>query len=240
MLLGPSLKMYNVELKAIENERQVLKIPFLKLRPKLFSMLGAVKKVGISAELLEGELSGTVGAGATGSMHVDLSIDSIDLGATNLMKKFLPVDLTAKLDGKVQLELDGETPTKSDGLLKLKIDKLALPAQSVMGLPLSKVNVSEARINVVLSNGKIEFREFEVGKDGKGDDIVGKLTGDGTLNKYLDRSSVNLKALFSISQGVKNSLGILAGMLTPAQTPDGKYAYRISGPLSGLEAMPGQ
>ncbi len=240
LIFGPSLKMYNVELKSLENEAQVLKVPYLKIRPRLLSLVSSVKKVGITAELLDGEISGTVGGSTTGSMAVDLGIDSIDLGASTIMKKFLPVELSGKFNGSVRLDLDSENTAKSEGAIKLTIDKLALPAQAVAGFNLPKINVSESKINVGISAGQLTINEFAVGKEGSTDDLIGKLTGTGVLNRYFDRSTIKAAAVFSISQSVKNSFPLLNALLSSAQTPDGKYAYKFGGSLSALDAQPGR
>jgi type II secretion system protein N len=241
LLLGPSVKLYNVELKAVDNERQTLKIPYLKVSPKLLSLLSATKKASIKAELLEGDISGTVGAGTTGSLFVDLDLDDLDLGATNLVKRFLTVDLAAKLNGSIRLDLDSTQIQKSEGAIKLKIEKLTLPAQALMGtLSLPKLSVSESNINISIANGAFTIKEFDIGKDGKNDDIVGKVTGEGTLNRFLDRSTINAKAVFTLSPAIKQSIPLLDALLGSAKTPDGKYAYRLNGPLSALEPVPGQ
>ena len=240
LLFGPSLRMDNVELKAIDDEHQVLKVPYLKIRPKLLSLLSSVKKVGITADLLEGEISGSVGGSTAGSMAVDLSIDSIDLGASTIIKRFLPVELSGKFNGRINLDLDSENTAKSDGSIKLTIDKLVLPAQSVSGFNLPKVSISESKINVGIAAGQLTINEFELGKDGKNDDLVGKLTGSGVLNRYLDRSTIKASAVFNISQSVKTSFPLLNALLSSAQQPDGKFAYHFSGPLSSLDAQPGQ
>lgn len=239
IFLGPSLKIYNAELKSIENERQSLKIPFLRVRPKLLSLLSSVKKVGVSAELLDGSLSGTFGGAQTGSTYADLNLDSIDLSAATLIKKFLPVELTGKVDGSIHLELDATDPAKSEGAVKLKLEKLVAPAQNVSGFNIPKISVSESKIDIVIDKGKIEFKEFNIGKEGSADDLVGKVTGDGQVSRMLDRSTINAKAVFSLSQSVKQSFPLLDALLGPAKTPDGKYAYRLTGSWAALEPIPG-
>jgi type II secretion system protein N len=238
MLLGPSLKMYNVELKSIDNERQTLKIPYLKIRPSLLSLLSSNKKVGFSAELLGGSMSGSAGLGPT-SMSLDLDLDSVDLGLTTLLRKFLPVDVTAKINGTVTLDLDQQQVQKSDGRIRLKLEKINLPAQGVYGFNVPKIAIGQSNVDITIGQGQIIIRNFEVGKDIKTDDLVAKITGDGTLDRQLDRSRINAKAVFELSSSVLQSFSLLDALLGPAKGSDGKYVYRLSGPLSGLEATPG-
>lgn len=238
-LLGPCIKMDNVELKSIENDRDSLKIQYLKISPKLFSLLGQVKKIGIKAELLNGSLSGTVGGSSQGAVHVDLSLSSLDLGATSLLKKLLPVEARAKIDGDILIDFNPTDVQKSEGKIKLKLNELVVPSQNLSGFNLPKVQISESKIDLAIANGKLDIRDFEIGKDEKTDDLVGKVTGDGTLAPTLDRSTLNAKATFSLSQGVISSFPLLGAFLGPAKTADGKYSYRLTGPLSALEPVPG-
>lgn len=240
VFLGPALKMKNVVLTAIDNERQVLKVPYLKIKPKLLSLLSATKKVGIAAELLDGEISGTIGASPTGSIYVNLDLDSLNLSSTTILRKFLPFEARGKVSGRIQLDFNAENVQKSDGAINLKIEKLELPAQQISGFNLPKISISESKIDVTITNGRIAIREFQVGKEGSSDDLIGKISGEGTLNRMLDRSTINAKAVFTLSQGIKQSFPFIESLLASAKTPDHKYAYRITGPLTALEPVPGQ
>jgi type II secretion system protein N len=239
LLLGPSVKIYNIELKSIENERESLKIPYLRVRPAMLSLLSSTKKVKIDGELLNGELSGAVGASASG-FYADVDLDALNLGATPLIKKFLPVQVSATISGRVKLDFDSTAPQKTDGRIELQIDKLTLPVQSLYGFNLPKISVNKSKIDIGISQGQIAVRNFEVGKDIKTDDLVARITGDGQIDRVLERSKINAKAVFELSQSVKQSFPLLETLLASARTPDGKYSYRLNGPISSLEPQPGQ
>lgn len=238
MLFGPSLKIYNAELKSIDNDKQTLKIPYLRLRPHLLSLLGSTKKASINAELLDGEIDGSAGAGPK-AIVADLDLDDVNVGATTLLKAFVPVDVSGVLNGRVKLDLNLENAQQSNGRIKLDIDKLTLPAQTIYGFKAPKIGIAESKIEITITNGAIVIKTFEVGKDIKTDDLVARVTGDGTLEKTLDRSKINAKAVFQFSQSVMQSFPLLESLLEPAKTPDGKYAYRLNGPWMSLEARPG-
>lgn len=238
LLLGPSIKMYNVELKSIDDNRQKLTIPFLRARPQLLSLLSQTKKVSIAAELLGGEISGSVGA-SNAALVANLDIESIDLSQTSILKKYLPMDIAGKISGEVRLDLDLEQTQKSDGRINLKIEKLNLPPQNVYGFNLPKLNISESVIEATIAQGQLVLRKVELGKDIKTDDVLAKATGDGAIDRILARSRLNLKVIFDLSQSVKQSLPLLEQLLGPAKAPDGKFSYRITGPLTSLEAQPG-
>lgn len=239
MIFGPAIKLYNIELKSIDDNTQKLKIPYLRVRPHLLSLIGSTKKATISAELLDGGLSGTVGAGPT-AVVADLDLDKLNLGATSLLKQFLPVAVAGIIDGEIKLDLDLTEANKSSGKIALKIQKLSMPPQSVYGFNLPKINVADSKIDITINQGQLLIRSFEIGKDIKTDDIVGQITGDGTLDRVLMRSRLNAKATLDVSQSVKQALPLLEALLQPAKTSDGKYTYHLTGPLMSIEARPGQ
>jgi hypothetical protein len=80
-----------------------------------------------------------------------------------------------------------------------------MPTQMVYGFNLPDVKVSEVNADIVLSGGKILFNTFEIGKDILKDDLVAKVTGDGTLDRAIERSRMNLKASFELSPRTKTS-----------------------------------
>ena len=48
IILGPSLKFYNAELRSINDEKQSLKLAYLKIRPHLFAALTALASIRLS------------------------------------------------------------------------------------------------------------------------------------------------------------------------------------------------
>lgn len=238
ILLGPSLKLYNVELKSNENEKQVLKINYLRISPKLLSLLSSHKKVIIKADLNSGEISGSLG-GSNTEMSVDLAFDQVDLGSISLLQKYLPLAFNGKLNGSIALNHNLDLPIKSEGKIKLSLDKLTAPAQSVAGFNLPKLNINQTLIEMSIAGGVATIRQFEVGKDIKSDDLMGKATGDIKLEKNLELSRLNVKVVFDLSQNVNQSFPLLNALLAPAKTPTGSYAYRLGGPIYALEANAG-
>jgi type II secretion system protein N len=240
VIFGLSLKMEGVEIKAADDDRQVLKIPYLKVSPHLLSLPFKTKKASIKAETMNGSIDGMLGASATGFVS-DLDIDGIDVGATTLLRKFIPVDLASgKIDGTVKLDLNMADPSKSDGTVNLAIKKLAVPAQPVMGINLPALKVSQSKIQISIAQGAITIRAFEIGKDPKTDDLILNVTGTGTLDRALERSRFTGKATFKLAPAIHQSIPILDALLGQAKQPDGSYAYRLNGPLIALEAQPGQ
>lgn len=248
VFLGPGLKFYNIELKSFENDKQVLKIPYLRVRPGLLSLLpfAKVKKVSFSTDVLEGSASGSIGIGPTQS-EVDISFKNLNLGKTTILKKFFPIEMTsAILTGSIVTSFDSDQIQKASGSIQISLNKLALPPQAVYGFNLPKIGVAETKIDLQLGDGKLNIRQAELGKDIKTDDLVAKITGEANLDtqmKYAlspaDRFRWNgAKIVFQISSTLIQSLPLLDSLLSSAKTSDGKYSYKLNGPLLMPEAVP--
>lgn len=248
LFLGPSLKMDNVELKSLEDDRKVIKLTYLKVSPHLLSLMpwSSVKKGSITAELPAGEVSGVLGAGPSAYV-VDLDVSKLALEKLLPLAGELPLQVaSAQLDGNVDLRIDLADMRKTEGSLDLKLTKFQLPGQSVYGFTLPKIAIAETRLDATVAEGKVTLRAFNVGKDVKGDDLVAQLSGDATIdgakNVYnpLDRVKLNLKATFELSAGLKGALPFIDALLGPAKGTDGKYGYKLGGTLAMPIPTPGR
>lgn len=237
-ILGPAIKFYNVEIKALDDDSKALKISYLKLRPKISSLLAKNKKVGVSAELLGGELSGTVGGSAT-SFFINLDLDHLNLGQSTLFRRYTIVELKAELDGTVKMDFDSSNPTQTDGKILLKAKNIHIPDQVAYGFNLPNLKISQCSLDIPIEGGKADFRLVECGKDLKTDDIVGTISGQIAFEKTVDDSKVNLRTVFQLSQNIINAFPLLDALLANAKTSDGKYLYRIGGVIGGLSPIPG-
>ena len=234
LIFGPALKFYNVELKAMDDDTQTLKIEFLKIKPKFFSMLTSTKKAAFSAELLDGEVSGVIGASVSDASNsaliTHLYFDSINLSHATLLKKFIPVQFgSGQLDGKIKLNLDFSQTQKSRGSENIIVKDLSLLSQKIYGFNVPKINMSQAQIEFTISEGSLLIDKIEMGKDQKTDDIVAKVIGDGQIGQSLEKTKINFKIIFGFSEALKQSFPLLDNILTPAKTTDGRYAYKVTG-----------
>lgn len=244
LVLGPAIKFYNVELKAMDDDTQALKIEFLKIKPRFFSMLTSTKKAAFTAELLGGEISGVIGAAtsdsANGALVAHLYFDSVNLSQATLLKKFIPVQFgSGQLDGKIKLNLDFTQTQKSYGDANITVKDLSLLSQKIYGFNVPKISMSQAQIEFTVSDGGLLIDKIEIGKDQKTDDIVAKITGEGQIGQSLEKSKINLKIIFGFSETLKQSFPLLDNILTPAKTGDGKYAYKLTGFLFAPDFIPG-
>lgn len=239
LLFGPSIKFTNVELKALEDDRLSMKIPYLKISPKLLSLPFSMKKAAIKAELLDGEIDGTIGASTAGAIHVDLDLDKLNLNSATLLRHFLQIQLAGILGGTLRIDLDPASATASNGKLRLKLDKVSLPAQSVFGFNLPEIKMAAGAVDGDLDAGKFTIKDVSLGSNIKADDLVLHVTGDASLEPVMGRSKLNMKAVFELSQKVLQSFPLLEALLQPARSSDGKYTYRLQGQVMTLEPQPG-
>ncbi|MBI2606263.1 MAG: type II secretion system protein GspN [Deltaproteobacteria bacterium] len=238
ILMGPTVKIHGAELKSVDDEKQNLKIPYVRIRPRLFSLLTSMKTASIHAELLDGTISGAAGASPS-AIKTELELRTLNLGQAALLRKFLGLQVEGKINGTLKILFDHVSPQKSDGKIRLFLDGIAVPAQAYMGFNLPQINIVSAHVDAGIAGGKLVINEFNVGKDIKAEDLVAKVTGDVILAGLIDQSRVNIKAVFEISNRVITAFPLLDALIGTAKGSDGKYTYRISGVLSALEPSPG-
>ncbi len=238
VLFGPTLKIYNAEFKSIENEALTLKIGYLKVSPHILSMIFQTKKASFYAELLDGDISGTI-AISPSHTKAEIKISSLQIGKTTLVKHFLPIDFSAAMQGKLDLNIESDQIHKSEGSVHFELKKINLPTQSFYGFNLPKIQIEKTLIDLSISQGKVFIRTFDIGSDIKNDDFLAQVTGDMTLQKNILSSQLNAKAVFEISSRITQSFPLLDTLLGPAKIQNGKYAYRLAGPLIALEPQPG-
>lgn len=238
MIFGPALKMYNVEVKSLEDDKVALVIPFIKVKPVISSLPFQRKKVSVKIELTNGSISGTLGLSPTSTL-IDLSLSKINLSQLSILKKFIFIELNGLINGKIGLDLSFDKPDQSDGQINLEISNLGTTNQSLFGMQLPDLKVSQSIINISLDKGRFTFKDVHFGKDINKDDLLGALNGDVTLASSIERSMINAKIQFQLSSKVRDKIPLLESLLSSAKTADGKFSYKLVGNLSTLEPQPG-
>ncbi|MGE4233801.1 MAG: type II secretion system protein GspN [Bacteriovoracia bacterium] len=238
LLFGPSVKFYDISLKSVEDDKVQIKVPYVKISPRLLSLFSSTKKFDFSVELDQGDADGTAGA-SKDSMYFKVDLDRIALDKLSVLKKFIAIDLKGIISGNVKLDLSFEQPEKSSGVLDLKVNNIVLPAQNAFGFNLPNLQVRESTVDVNISKGKIYIRTLELGNDVKKDDVVVKVTGEGMMERNLDRSKINAKASLELSPKIFQSFPILESIMAGAKAADKKYYYKLSGSLLSPMVTPG-
>ena len=84
-------------------------------------------------------------------------------------------------DSSVDLNL--KDPSKSSGHADIKVEKLKLGAQNVMGIIFAPTNIGNLKTKLQIKNGTVEITKFELGAPNS--DISGTLAGDVRLGSTM-------------------------------------------------------
>ncbi len=207
----------------------------LRVHPKLAGLLTG--KAGFSAELKQGASEILVNAAGKGDrVDADIHLENADLGKLGIFAFAAGLRGTGFLTGDIKIEGSMIDLSSLNGSLELKLRKLRLEEQNFMGFQLPMIQISEGDLNVEIKSGKLILKNVQIGKGM--DDLRIQVTGDLALNRYLNASTMNLRAVLGLSDKLRQSLSILESLMGSAKTPDGRYAYKLTGTLGAPMSMP--
>ena len=170
--------------------------------------------------------------------HVDASVelDQVDLGKFGLLSFAGGLKGTGLISGSTHVEGSlSDLPTLI-GLIQLKLKKLRIDEQTLLGFQLPTLNVAEGNIEMSIEHGKLLMKNVHIGK--ASDDVQIVVTGEITLNRNVNASQMNLRAVLGFSEKVKATITLLDSIMAPARQLDGTYAYKLTGALSSPMPMP--
>ncbi|HEY6877189.1 MAG TPA: type II secretion system protein GspN, partial [Polyangiales bacterium] len=153
--------------------------------------------------------------------------------------------------GDINLTL-GKQPTKTQGAVKLGIDKLVigdgkakLKLGSMGGLTIDPIDAGAVTMDLDVKDGVGMVRKLAAaGSDLK---LIG--SGDVRFAQPVARSRLNIVLKLSLTDAYKNKSGRTKAMfallesggasqLSSAKTADGGFQFRLSGPLNAVRALP--
>jgi hypothetical protein len=105
-----------------------------------------------------------------------------------------------------------------------------------MGFQLPAMTISDGTVDITIERGKLLMKNVQIGK--ATDDLQMGITGDITLNRFMNASALNLKAVLGISEKVKQSISLIDSLLGPARQADGRYAYKVTGTMGAPFPVP--
>lgn len=155
----------------------------------------------------------------------------MDLGKTGILSGFTGLQISsANLDGDGALKGDFMVPNTLEGNIAVRLTPLIFDAQSIQGFSVPKLTISDGLVEFSAEKGKLLIKNFKLGKPGAtGDDIQCNVSGEITLNRNWESSTLNLKINFSISENVKKSFILLDTLLTDFKQADGSYSLLLTG-----------
>ncbi len=207
----------------------------LSVAPKLSALLSG--KAGMVASLHQGPASIDIDASGRGDkIDLNATLVDVDIGKMGVLSYAANLKGSGLVNGTIQVAGSLADPTTLEGSIDLKVKRLHLDEQNLMGFQLPPMNVSDGTINILVTGGKLVMKTVQLGKGS--DDFVATVTGDITLRRNVNSSLMNLRAVFGLSEKVKQSLSLLDTILGGAKMADGRYAYKLTGSLSAPFANP--
>ena len=187
-------------------------------------------KMGANVTLHQGTSSIVLeGSGRGDKIDAKIDLDHADIGKLGILAYLASLKGSGQITGTANIAGSMADVPSLTGLIDLKVKNLKLDEQNIMGFQLPGLNISEGTINIDIRGGKLVIKTFQLGKGA--DDLVLTLTGDVTLNRFVNSSALNLKTIFALSDRIKQSLSLLDSLLAGGKTADGKYAYKLTGTL---------
>lgn len=234
ILFGVSYTMKDVTITPRPPELPI-KIDELELSPAFLPLLTG--KLGGNLELKQGdgELKASF-AFRGGEGSVSFSGKQLNLGRLGVLAAYAKVKGGATVDGAGSVAGDFSVPSTWNGLLKLKLSKVNLDAQSIQGIALPAIGIGDGNIDISIGGGKAAIKDFKLGK--AADDLMATVTGDVALGPNMDASALNLKSRFKFSPKVAQALPALDMILSQGKQADGFYAFNISGSISSPMPSP--
>lgn len=194
-------------------------------------------QLGVTSSIHQGPSEINLDAAGRGDkINLHLALNQVDFGKMGVFAYAAGLKGSGTISGTVQIEGSLSNPASLEGAIDLKIKKLHLDEQNLMGFQLPNMNVAEGTILIEIHNGKLNMKLVQIGKSS--DDVSVNLTGDVTLNRNLNSSILNLRAILGLSENVKKNLSLLDSILGTARMGDGRYAYKLTGTLGAPLPIP--
>ena len=212
-----------------------IELDSLVISPKIASLftgkIGAVLEVVQEKSKLniEGTIRGDLVDGT-------LKFDAIDLGKFGLLSFAGGIKGGGQLTGDIHIDGHLADLPSLAGNIDLKLKHIHLEDQNLFGFHLPDMDVNDGIINATINQGKVSMKQFVVGKGN--DDLQLTLTGDISLNRNINSSNLNLRAVIGLSEKVRQSIPLLDTLLGSAKQGDGKYVYKLTGSFMAPMPMP--
>jgi type II secretion system protein N len=183
-----------------------------------------------------GKISGSASVSMKGQ-SVDFSFKASRMDLAKLAPLF-NVKLSGTVNGAGNLSGDFSQPSSLSGAVDLQLDRLALEPQTIAGFAIPRIAVSSGKAVLQIDKGKAQVKTLTLGKAGGSDDIVANASGDVTLGRQIESSTLNLRTTFSLSKSVIDAFVILDAILAPGKRPDGSYGFALTGTMSAPNSAP--
>jgi type II secretion system protein N len=227
-----------------------LKIKEAHARVGLFSLLFGGKSLSFDAALEQGEIEGSYEEDGE-QKHLDATLSKIDIGKLGLLESVISLPAKGTFEGDFDLTL-GKDPTKSNGTVKITFKDMVLgdgvaklKVGSMGGLTIDPVNLGDVVMSLDVKDGVGQVKELR----STGSDVKLEGSGDVRFAEPLSRSRLDILMRIKFTDAYKNKSSRTKAMfslldsnngpqLRAAKTPDGALAYRLTGALASVRAVP--
>jgi type II secretion system protein N len=205
------------------------------VKPKLLGLLTG--QTGAHAVITQGNaIIDLDGSGRGDKINSTIELTEVDIGKFGLLSFAGGLKGAGLISGKIHIEGTLSDPPSLNGSINLKLKRLKLDEQNMMGFQLPAMTISDGTVDITIERGKLLMKNVQIGK--ATDDLQMGITGDITLNRFMNASALNLKAVLGISEKVKQSISLIDSLLGPARQADGRYAYKVTGTMGAPFPVP--
>jgi type II secretion system protein N len=176
------------------------------------------------------------GAGRGDKVNATIQLEQVDIGRFGLLSFAGNIKGSGTISGTVHLDGTLSDPSSLAGEVKLKLKRIHLDEQTLMGFQLPAMNIADGTIEAVIEHGKVVMKNVQIGK--AADDIQIAVTGDVSLNRSVNASTLNLRAVLGFSDKIKQSLTLIDSIMSAAKQADGRYAYKLTGTVGSPFPIP--
>jgi len=162
-----------------------------------------------------------------------LHAEEFDLGSTQLIPFLIKTAIEFNVSGDAEFKGSTGTPESYEGSAQLKLTRIRVPEQTLMGFKVPSLAMSTGQIDLEIPSGskKMTLKKVQLGKPGSSDDLSSLLDGSIQLGRRLNDSSIDSTLKLTVSEKLLQSIPLLQALLGMAKQPDGTYAYKLSGSL---------
>jgi type II secretion system protein N len=231
--------------------RDGVRVPVDELRAtlRLLPLLLGRRGVDYEVQLFDGRVRG-LAEEARGTRRLTAAATGIDLARAGLLRRATGLDLSGKLEGKLELAIDDRDLARSTGKVDLKVEKAAvLGGQLQLGaFGGAALTIPKADMGTLLAQGqvregkavldKLEARSADVEVIGEGLSIG--LQPRLAYSPVFGRVRLKLADSFWVKSGTPALRGMAEAALAPARSRDGAYWFQLYGTVSQPLARAGQ
>lgn len=214
----------------------------LEVAPSLLTLLTG--KIGgkIWVEQGDGALKASFATGLPNAksqaFSLSFSSNKMNFGKLGILSALLGLKGSVVLTGDGSVSGDLAALNTASGHLDLDLSKIVIDEQNLKGFALPTMRISEGKLEAEIVSGKATVKTLKLGKPGSPDDITASATGDITLGRTFDSSTLNLRTHFGFSPNVMKSFSLLDALLGAGKQKDGSYAFNLTGPAYSPNTIP--